>query len=61
MHNHDMREKADVVVEGGPDCYVPACPVCQQPGRDRASGFSERQFICASCGARWIVRPALTD
>jgi len=44
-----------VVIEGDPNRYLPACPVCQHPGRGRAAGFAERQFICASCDARWIV------
>jgi hypothetical protein len=56
MAEHDARPEADVVIEGDPDRYLPACPICQQPGRERASAFSDRQFICAFCGARWIVR-----
>ena len=52
---------ADRVIEGDPNRYLPACPVCQHPGRERAAGFAERQFICASCDARWIVCTSTAD
>ena len=55
MRDHDRRVKVDVVIEGDSNRYLRACPVCQQPGRERAAGFAERQFICASCDARGIV------
>ena len=52
---------AEVVIEGDPNRYLPDCPICQQPGRRRTAGFAERQFICASCDARWIVRTSTAD
>ena len=61
MRDHDTRVDTDVVIEGDPNRYLPACPVCQHPGRERAAGFAERQFICASCDARWIVRTSTAD
>jgi len=61
MRDHDTRVDADVVIEGDPNRYLPDCPICQQPGRRRTAGFAERQFICASCDARWIVRTSTAD
>ena len=61
MRDHDTRVDADVVIEGDPDQYLPACPIFQQPGRGHTAGFAERQFICASCDARWIVRTSTAD
>ena len=56
MAETDPPGAPDVVIEDAPDLYVPACPVCQQPGRERATAASgQRYFICAFCGARWVV------
>ena len=56
MADHDARPEADVVISDDPGRYRPFCPVCQEPRRERARGFSDRLFICASCGACWIVK-----
>ena len=46
----------DVVIESDFAQYCPRCPACKQEGRERAAGPMERQFICALCGVRWVVR-----
>jgi len=49
----------DVAREAPPRLYVPACPICQQPGGEHPSPpRSERRFICATCGARWTLQPS---
>jgi hypothetical protein len=53
----DLRaDSTDVVIEDDPEQYHPICPICQQKGRERAGSSRERQFFCAHCGARWVVR-----
>jgi transposase-like protein len=49
--------EADVVIEGSFEDYEPVCPICQQEDVEHrpTKVIWQRQFICATCGARWVV------
>jgi hypothetical protein len=45
------------VPAGAPQQTLTICPFCRQQGQEHAERWDwDRYYICATCGAHWIVR-----